>query len=338
MQLPAGFDPTRMTFGRNIVSEIPRHTYTPHYTNIDYEESIWSRFNNWISSIGNWLDDNLENIIAWLFIALYAFLIIGLAVWIFHAESIFWGICRGIGACIIFGIAYYVIMAISFVSAILIKLLRFCFWNAYTFLLTVTVVVAFWGYRFISEHDVFSSNYEDVATHIKSNGEFVISDIAIYNLTGHVKSFHEKNNGRWVEIATFTSKGTLESLYGKDIENVKKIVRDNDGHIISMTDVESNDMDGGHDSETYKWSDGRLVSSTWDSPAGQTTTSYIYNDEGRLVGTHTTGFQGDDVDTTEDYTDIEYDDHGNWTSRTRKYKDGSITREFKDERTIIYWD
>lgn len=301
--------------------------------------NIFERWNNSVANIGRWMDGSGYEIASFIglgFIVLVwiAFIVSAINIWI---ESGFWSF---LFFSILGGIAtYYMSMfaggLIIVAMTIIVRILRFIFYNLITLAITLVLltIMCFNSCSFYPEL-IDSTEQQNIQQVSSSTGK----DTSVYGLVGNVKSFHEKNNGRWAEIATFTTDGTLETLYGKDIEDVKKIERDNEGHIVSMTDVESNDMDGGHDSETYKWSDGKLMSSTWDSPEGQTTTSYIYDGEGKLVGTHTTGFQGDEVDTTEDYEYTEFDDHGNWTSRTRKYKDGSITREFKDERTITYWN
>lgn len=325
---------------RNIYHPVPVQSISNFSQPAHPDANFLERLNNAVANIGRWIDGSGYGIasyigIGFIILVWIAFIVSAVNIWI---ESGFWSF---LFFSILGGVATYYISLfagglIMWVIMIVVRIFRVVFYNLVTLAITLALLI------FIGLYS-YSSNFNGMVPTERQNrrqGSNISNcyDLSVYGLVGHVKSFYEKSDGELVEFATFTSEGKFETLYGKDIEDVKKIKRDSDGNIISMIDLEKNNMDGGHDAVTYKWSEGKLISSTLDSPEGQTTTSYIYDEKGKLIGTQTTGFQGDNVNTTENYTYTEFDKHGNWTKRTRKYEDGSFRQEYKDERTIIYWN
>ena len=144
MALPTGFDPNRMTFGGVRTAEMPRHENST--TTTSYHKSLWSKMNCAICSFGNWLDDCIKNIIDWTLVLMMIALYGGAAIWVFQAEDIIWGIARLIGAFFIVGIGTYVVTIASYIWGGILKIIRFCFWNIYTLLLAIGIVVAVYMY------------------------------------------------------------------------------------------------------------------------------------------------------------------------------------------------
>lgn len=148
MALPAGFNPNNMSFG-NIakaapVIEIPRNTYT--YTSWDpiHRESLWSRFNNGVASIGNWFAEKSEDVLGWISLIVMIIIIITCLVevigtWI---DDGFWmALLMAIGVCIGGVIAWYVAaIAIFIVVNVVMYGFRFLFWNGWTLLLALALI------------------------------------------------------------------------------------------------------------------------------------------------------------------------------------------------------
>ena len=140
MALPRGFDPDRMTFGGVRTAEMPRHENSK--TTTSYHKSLWSKMNYAICSFGNWFDDCIEKVIDWTLVIMMIALYGGAAIWVFQAENLLWGIARLIGAFFIVGIGVYVVTIASYIWGGILKIIRFCFWNIYTLLLAIGIVVA----------------------------------------------------------------------------------------------------------------------------------------------------------------------------------------------------
>lgn len=139
MALPPGFDPNRMTFGGVRTAEMPRHA-NPTTTTTSSHESLWSKINYAICSFGNWLDDCIDKVTEWTLVIMMIALYGGAAIWVFQAENLLWGIMRLIGAFFIVGIGVYVVTIASYVWGGILKIIRFCFWNIYTLLITLAIV------------------------------------------------------------------------------------------------------------------------------------------------------------------------------------------------------
>ena len=131
-----------MTFGGVRTAEMPRHENpTPTSTTTTYHESLWSRMNYAVCSFGNWLDDCIEKVTEWTLMIMMIALYGGAAIWVFSAENFLWGVARLIGAFFIVGIGVYVVTIASYIWGAILKIIRFCFWNIYTLLLAIGVVV-----------------------------------------------------------------------------------------------------------------------------------------------------------------------------------------------------
>lgn len=139
MALPPGFDPNRMTFGGVRTAEMPRHE-NPTSTTTSYHKSIWSKMNYAICSFGNWLDDGIEKVTEWSLVIMMIALYGGAIIWVFQAENFLWGIARLIGAFLIVGVGVYAVTIASYILGIILKIIRFCFWNIYTLLIALVIV------------------------------------------------------------------------------------------------------------------------------------------------------------------------------------------------------
>lgn len=153
MGLPAGFDPVKGTFSGVSAPKI-QSKYNPSssnsyvgsssYNSIKY--NLWDRFNDTIKSIGNWIDDIIEPVSGWITIIAYAIAAICLICWVFNDSNIFYIILRFFGAFIIGGIGFYVIAIDCFLIGLLLKCVRFLFWNAWTLLIALMLGIGGWAY------------------------------------------------------------------------------------------------------------------------------------------------------------------------------------------------
>jgi len=156
MALPAGFNPNNMSFG-NIakatpVIEIPRNTST--YTSWEslQRESLWSRFNNGVASIGNWFAEKSEDVLGWFSLITMAIIIITCIVkvigtWI---DDGFWmALLMAIGVCIGGIIAWYVAAIVLVIGVNVVMYgFRFIFWNGWTLLLSLALLGGFGMYSY----------------------------------------------------------------------------------------------------------------------------------------------------------------------------------------------
>lgn len=319
---------------RNIYRPVPIQPMSNFSRPAEPDANLFERINNVVENIGRWIEGSGYPIASYLGVAFIA------VVWIFFAIcAVNMWIDNGIGSFLLFAIfGGFVTYFISMIAGgfiiigltVVVAIFRYIFYNLITLLIALAIF-AFIGFRSCS-----SSSESVDATEQVANYEG--NDAAVYGLVGKVRSVYENNDGKLQKIASFNADGQLQTLYGRNIEEVKKIERDSEGFITSMTDVEATEMDGGHDVVTYTWKNGQIASSTSDSPEGQTKTVYTYDNDGNLIKTHTTGFQGDKVNITETYKYTKFDDHGNWTARTIKHKEGRRTKRYKEKRTITYWN
>lgn len=157
MALPPGFDLNRMTFGGVRTAEMPRHE-NPTSTTTSYHESLWSKMNSAICSFGNWLDDCIGKVTEWTLVIMMIALYGGAAIWVFQAENLLWGVARLIGAFFIVGIGVYVVTIASYIWGAMLKIIRFCFWNIYTLLLAIGIVVGLCLYASNSSSASYSSS------------------------------------------------------------------------------------------------------------------------------------------------------------------------------------
>lgn len=144
--LPGGvkFDPETgeligADFGRPSIPSNSSYSYS--------SDNWWSRINNFVIGIGNWFAEHNSNITGTL-----ALILLVLA-WLYFAISVI-GIWRedGFFSALIFGIIggvifYYVSMIAAgiliWVGVIVLAIVRFIFYNIYTLLITIAIIIGF---------------------------------------------------------------------------------------------------------------------------------------------------------------------------------------------------
>ena len=154
MGLPAGFDPVKGTWSgvsapkiQSNYNTISSGSYSGSYSTYSGRNyNIWDRFNDAIKSIGNWIDDIIELVSGWITILGIIIGAIGLICWIFDDSNIFYIILRFIGACFIGGIMFYVVAINAFIISLILKVVRFIFWNGWTLLIALTLAIGGWAY------------------------------------------------------------------------------------------------------------------------------------------------------------------------------------------------
>lgn len=127
-----------------------RSTYnSPSYSatySYGRSERLWDRFNDCIANIGNWIDDIIEPVSGWITILGIIIGAIGLICWIFDDSNIFYIVLRLIGACFIGGIMFYVVAINAFIISLILKVVRFIFWNGWTLLISMILAFGGWAY------------------------------------------------------------------------------------------------------------------------------------------------------------------------------------------------
>lgn len=154
MGLPAGFDPVKGTWSgvsapkiQSNYNTISSGSYSGSYSTYSSRNyNLWDRFNDAIKSIGNWIDDIIEPVSGWITILGIIIGAIGLICWIFDDSNIFYIILRFIGACFIGGIMFYVVAINAFIISLILKVVRFIFWNGWTLLIALTLAIGGWAY------------------------------------------------------------------------------------------------------------------------------------------------------------------------------------------------
>ena len=81
----------------------------------------------------------------------------------------------------------------------------------------------------------------------------------------------------------------------------------------------------------YKWENGRVISQSSNMIGQEVKITYAYNDKG-AVASQT--IEGGPQSMTINYTDFQYDSHGNWISR----KTSMMGQEMEQKRTITYYE
>lgn len=151
------------------VYEAPIYSTTSYYS---YSPSFgrrmrnaWYGFSNFIAGIGNWFARNMENISYYAAIAASIVGVLALLIWvigIFASEGIFFGILAIIGA-VIMGYIGAIGLGIGvWILAMALQVVRFIFWNGWTFLLGIAVAVAVTLY--IDRTPDYSYDYTPVET------------------------------------------------------------------------------------------------------------------------------------------------------------------------------
>ncbi len=124
---------------------IPISHNTRSYT---YRRSLWSRFDNFIGSIGNWFADSAEGITSVLAILLLVCMAIPFLLWLISL-GLFLGIIAGV---FLGGIAYYAAMIVVgifiWISNIFLGIIRYIFYSGTSFLITLAIVGGFVGYGY----------------------------------------------------------------------------------------------------------------------------------------------------------------------------------------------
>lgn len=121
------------------------YSYSSRYSTPWYEH-IWNRFDNAISSIGNFLADkgfSAAELITGISVWIYA---IGLIIWVigkWSSDGFLWAIVYAFGAMIMFGIGCIGIGLFSWLLQLIVGALRFVFWNGVSFLSVLAVIIAF---------------------------------------------------------------------------------------------------------------------------------------------------------------------------------------------------
>lgn len=211
MGLPAGFDPIKGTFSgvsapkiQSNYNTISSGSYSGSYSTYSSRNyNLWDRFNDAIKSIGNWIDDIIEPVSGWITILGIIIGAIGLICWIFDDSNIFYIILRFIGACFIGGIMFYVVAINAFIISLILKVVRFIFWNGWTLLIALSLAIGGWAYAAYSSP---SYDYTPVAetevytpTYDKYRCTAVVLNVRIHpNKTSRVLG--TLRNGQVVEV------------------------------------------------------------------------------------------------------------------------------------------
>lgn len=148
MPLPIGFDPEKGTFSSiKPIIELPRNTvaYNPTSGWIGYNKiSIWSRFNNWVTRVGNWFAEHIDSAISIgciLLIAVVVILALIYVISVWNSDG-FWLAALAalgcyIGGYICIGLGWY---AIIIVTNVLMYGFRLIFWNAWTLIVSFCII------------------------------------------------------------------------------------------------------------------------------------------------------------------------------------------------------
>lgn len=176
---------------------------------------------------------------------------------------------------------------------------------------------------------------------------FTTPDLAFNELHGHVEKceWGKETDLYYSTVYSYSNDGILDKGKG---EYTHVYTRDRDGQIV--TDEED------FAKTDYKWSDNKVVSSKLVSCEGETAygngaTHYFYDADGLLAYTTTddgVGEMGSMRNMKTVYSDYQFDDIGNWISRTStktyqtdEFGDGSWQNHKdtnKEVRVITYYD
>lgn len=144
-------------------------------------------------------------------------------------------------------------------------------------------------------------------------------DVELNEAQGPVKSIKQSLMGRDQNV-TFTEDGKMQQ------EGMTDQKYDADGY------MQSSKMNAqGMDVEvTYKWENGRMVCQSMNIMGQSTSVKHKYNEKGVVVET-SMDLGGQEMKVV--YSDIKYDDHGNWISR----KSVVMGQNMEQTRTIEYY-
>ena len=134
-----------------------------HNTHSSYRRTFWSRFDDFISNIGNWFADYSDNITSILAVVLLVCMAIPFIGWLISLGW-FWGIVAGI---FLGGIAYYAAMIVVgifiWISNIGLAIIRYIFYSGITFLVALVIAGVLLGigiYSSSNNHTAYSLENE----------------------------------------------------------------------------------------------------------------------------------------------------------------------------------
>lgn len=186
--------------------EIPVYE-APTYSTTSYSYSpsfgqrmrnVWYGFSNFIIGIGNWFARNLENISTGATAIVGIGGIIALLIWvitIFANEGIFFGILAIIGAIIIGYIGTIGLGIGIFLLSLALQIIRFIFWNGWTFLLAIAVTLTI---------VINNNNTPTTPTEISPVETVTSSDMGTYRCTASVLNVRQTPSKTGKVIGTLT--------------------------------------------------------------------------------------------------------------------------------------
>lgn len=217
MALPVGFDPATGRFTgvysprvqsshNNYGNAFSLDTDGEGFTRPARRENLWARINYAIKVAGNWIDDIIDPVSSW--VSLICMIIGGIAllIWVFSDSNIIYIILRFFGACIIGYIGLIGIGIMSWLLQLVLKIVRFIFWNAYTLIIAIVLLGAVWIAGMVSP-DWHSSS---------ANTEVVVPVTETYECTAYVLNIRTAPNTVSNVLGTFKQGDKIEVIEIKD--------------------------------------------------------------------------------------------------------------------------
>lgn len=122
---------------------IPINHNSQTFSSYSNRRTLWDRYDDFISRIGNWLADYSENITSILAILLLVCGGLVFIIWLFTL-GLFWGIVAGV---FLGGIVYYALMIVTgvfiWIGNIALGVVRYIFYNGWTFLIAFILLLIF---------------------------------------------------------------------------------------------------------------------------------------------------------------------------------------------------
>jgi len=148
MSLPVGFDPETGTLGRvssTVRGYMPSSIHTQSRSASG--DSWWSNFNNRIASIGEWIQETGAVSIAMIITAIPTFVLLyKLIKWnidVFSDDGFIWGALSICADFMAIGIGYYAVLVLFGIIYFVLFLLGYIFYNAYTLIITIAIILFF---------------------------------------------------------------------------------------------------------------------------------------------------------------------------------------------------
>ncbi len=148
MALPAGFDPITGTF-KNVPKPRIQSNYNPTFSSSNSSHrryGLGKRINDVIKSIGNWIDGIIGDVSGWLSLIVAIIGVIGLLIWVFSDLKILNIILRFVGACLLLYVLRIVIAIILVCVVLIMKVIRYVFWNIWTLLISLALIIGCYIY------------------------------------------------------------------------------------------------------------------------------------------------------------------------------------------------